>query len=440
MLKQHVVKYAFLPVLVVVVLGSALAQKLDEYRMLSSDHPAVGYRTTPADNPMETLRKRLIDGDVKLEFDPEFGYLPAVLETLDVPASSQVLVFTKTSFQAPLIAPRLPRALYHADGMTVGIVRLGEVLEFAVQDKTLGTVFYSMDQINSSRPQMIRRGNECLQCHQGPATSGVPGLLVSSVFPERSGRPIFEAGFTVTDHRTKFEDRWGGWYVSGTHGDQLHMGNIVVYNRADVGSVNLRDGANKTSLKPFLDIGAYLQPTSDIVSLMVLEHKTRMINLIARVGYEARMAFHTVEVDPDAADSSLNQLEEEARKKLGLAMEELLTYMLYDDELQLESPVEGVASYADDFQKRGVRDSKGRSLRELDMKTRMFVYPCSFLIYSNGWDGLPPSVKQHLYERLDQILGDGDNGERFTLLSAEDKTAIREILIDTKPELAAAWR
>lgn len=440
MLKNHAVKYAFLPVFAVVVLGSALAQKLDEYRMLSSDHPAVGYRTTRADNPMETLRKQLNAGDVKLKFDPEFGYLPAVLETLDIPASSQVLVFTKTSFQAPLIAPRLPRALYHADGMTVGIVRLGEVLEFAVQDKTLGTVFYSMDQINSSRPQMIRRGNECLQCHQGPATSGVPGMLVSSVFPERSGRPIFEAGFTVTDHRTKFEERWGGWYVSGTHGDQFHMGNIVVYNRADVGSVNLRDGANKTDLKPFLDIGAYLEPSSDIVSLMVLEHKTRMINLIARVGYEARMAFHKVEVDPDAAESSLGQLEDEARQELGLAMEELLTYMLYDDELQLESRVEGVSSFADDFQKRGVRDSKGRSLRELDLQTRMFVYPCSFLIYSNGWDGLPPSVKQYLYQRLDEILGNGDNGDRFTRLTAKDKTAIREILIDTKPELAAAWQ
>jgi hypothetical protein len=440
MLKSAAVKYAFLAVAAVLIFGTAVAQRLDEYRMLPADHPAIGYRTTPADNPMETLRKQLGSGDVKLDFDSEFGYLPSVLEKLDIPASSQVLVFTKTSFQAPLIAPRLPRAIYHADGMSVGIVRLGEVVELAVQDRQLGAVFYSIDQIKSSRPQMIRRGAECLQCHQGPATSGVPGLLVSSVFPERSGRPIFEAGFTVTDHRSKFDKRWGGWYVSGTHGDQLHMGNIVVQDRADVGSVNLRDGANKTDLKPFLDIGAYLAPHSDIVSLMVLEHKTRMINLITRVGYEARMAFRKVDLDPDGSKSALNQLEAADRKQLDLAMEELLTYMLYDDELQLESPVEGASSYADDFQKRGERDSKGRSLRELDMQTRMFRYPCSFLIYSNGWDGLPESVKQHLYERLDEILSGKGNGERFARLSADDRTAIREILVDTKTDLAAAWR
>ncbi len=440
MLKNTAVKYAFLPVVAVLLLGSAIAQRIDEYRMLSADHPSIGYRTTPADNPMETLRKQLISGDVKLDFDSEFGYLPSVLEALDVPASSQVLVFSKTSFQAPLIAPRLARALYHADGMFVGIVRLGAVLEFAVQDRQLGAVFYSMDQIASSRPRMIRRGSECLQCHQGPATSGVPGLVVSSVFPDRSGRPIFEAGFSVTDHRSDFDKRWGGWYVSGTHGDQLHMGNIIVQDRADVASVNLQDGANKIDLKPYLDIDAYLVPHSDIVSLMVLEHKTRMINLITRVGYEARLGFDEANIDPDASDSSLDQLSTKDRKLLDLAMEELLTYMLYDDELQLDEPVEGVSSYADDFQKRGIRDNKGRSLRELDMQTRMFRYPCSFLIYSNGFDGLPPSVKQHLYMRLDEILSGNDDSKRFARLTAEDRTAIREILLDTKPDLAAAWR
>ena len=94
------------------------------------------------------------------------------------------------------------------------------MLEVTVQDRNLGTVFYSLDQVQSSRPQFVRRGNECLQCHQGPATSGVPGLLVSSVFPERSGRPIFDAGFYVTDHRSKLDKRWGGWYVSGNTGSQ----------------------------------------------------------------------------------------------------------------------------------------------------------------------------------------------------------------------------
>lgn len=439
MLNATTKKYALVAALTSIALGTTLAARLDEYRVLPSDDPAIGYRTTPADNAIEVLRKKLAKDELKLAFDPEYGYLLSVLEALDIPTSSQVLVFTKTSFQAPLIAPRLPRAIYHADDLSIGIVRLGEVLEIAVQDRNLGTVFYSLDQVRSSRPQFVRRGNECLQCHQGPATSGVPGLLVSSVFPERSGRPIFDAGFFVTDHRSKFDKRWGGWYVSGTTGSQVHMGNLVVQDRADVGSVNLRDGANKTGLKPYLDIGAYVEPSSDVVSLMVLEHKTRMFNLITRVSFETRLAFDAVHADWKAAEASLDQLAIDDRQNVDVAIEELVGYMLYTDEVALEAPVEGSSGYARDFQQRGPRDGKGRSLRDLDMQTRMFQYPLSFLIYSDAFDGIPAPAKQRIYHRLREILSGQDTSEKFTRLSAKDRSNIREILLDTKPDFAAAW-
>jgi hypothetical protein len=421
-------------------LGSSLAARLDEYRVLPPDAPAIGYRTTAADNPIEVLREKLAKDELKLAFDPEYGYLLSVLKALDIPTSSQVLVFTKTSFQAPLIAPRLPRAIYHADDLSIGIVRLGEVLEITVQDRNLGTVFYSLDQLRSSRPQFVRRGSECLQCHQGPATAGVPGLLVSSVFPERNGHPIFDAGFFVTDHRSKLDKRWGGWYVSGTTGPQVHMGNLVVQDRADVASVDLRDGANKTDLREFLDIGAYAAPTSDVVSLMVLEHKTRMFNLITRVGYETRFAFSAANADWRAPEASLDQLSVDNRQHVDIAIEELVGYMLYTDEVALESPIEGSPAYARDFQQRGPRDKKGRSLRDLDMQTRMFRYPLSFLIYSSAFDGIPAPAKQRIYERLAEVLSGQDQSERFACLSPEDRTNIREILLDTKPDFAAAWR
>jgi len=431
--------YALVATLTALAIGTMLAARLDEYRVLPSDDPAIAYRTTPTDNAIETLREKLATDEVKLSFDPEYGYLLSVLKALDIPTSSQVLVFTKTSFQAPLIAPRLPRALYHSDDVSIGIVRLGEVLEVTVQDRNLGTVFYTMDQVRSSRPQFIRRGNECLQCHQGPATSGVPGLLVSSVFPERSGRPIFDAGFYVTDHRSKLDKRWGGWYVSGNTGSQVHMGNLVVQNRADVGSVDLRDGANKTDLKPYLDIGAYVEPSSDVVSLMVLEHKTRMFNLITRVGYETRLAFGAAHADWKAPEASLVQLVIDDRQHVETAIEELVGYMLFTDEELLTDPIEGSADYADDFQHRGPRDKKGRSLRDLDMQTRMFQYPLSFLIYSDAFDGIPSLAKQRIYERLREVLSGQEQSERYARLSAEDRTNIREILLDTKPDFAEVW-
>jgi len=441
MLNRTAKTYALVATLTALALGTTLAARLDEYRVLRPDHPAIGYRTTPVDNSIKTLRERLSKDELKLEFDPEYGYLLSVLKALNIPTSSQVLVFTKTSFQAPLIAPRLPRAIYHADELSIGIVRLGEVLEIAVQDRNLGTVFYSLDQVRSSRPQFIRRGNECLQCRQGPATSGVPGLLVSSVYPERNGRPIFDAGFYVTDHRSEIEKRWGGWYVSGLTGSQVHMGNLVVQDRADVGSVDLREGANKTDLKPYLDIGAYVEPTSDVVSLMVLEHKTRMFNLITRVGYETRLAFHAANADWQVPDASLDQLaEEDDREHVDIAIEELLGHMLFTDEALLVAPIQGSPDYAQDFQQRGPHDKQGRSLRDLDMQTRMFKYPLSFLVYSDAFDSIPAPARQSIYERLREVLSGHDQTERFVRLSAEDRTNIREILLDTKPDFAAAWR
>ncbi len=440
MLNKTAKTYALVATLTSLALGTMLAARLDEYRTLPADDPAIGYRTTPADNPIEALREKLSKDELELSFDPEYGYLLSVLKALDIPTSSQVLVFTKTSFQAPLIAPRLPRALYHEDGMSIGIVRLGEVLEVAVQDRNLGTVFYTLDQVKSLHPQFVRRGNECLQCHQGPATSGVPGLLVSSVFPERSGRPIFDAGFFVTDDRSKLEKRWGGWYVSGTTGSQVHMGNLVIQDRADVGSVNLRDGANKTDLKEYLDIGAYVEPTSDVISLMVLEHKTRMFNLITRVGYETRLEFDKAGADWRAPGASLDQLDPEDGQLVEAAIEELVGYMLFTDEALLTDPVKGVSSFTQDFQQRGPRDKKGRSLRDLDMQTRMFKYPLSFLIYSNAFDGIPAPAKQRIYDRLREVLSGQDTSEKYARLTAEDRTNIREILMDTKPDFAQFWR
>ena len=128
---------------------------------------------------------------MKLRFDDEHGYLSSVLEALDVPVQSQVLVFSKTSFQAPRISPRMPRALYFNDHVAVGFVRGGDVLEVASVDPRQGVVFYTLDQERTATPKFERR-DTCLQCHQSGSTLGVPGLFVTSVYPEPSGMPLFQ--------------------------------------------------------------------------------------------------------------------------------------------------------------------------------------------------------------------------------------------------------
>ena len=333
-----------------------------------------------------------------------------MLNALDVPFSSQILVFSKTSFQASRISPRTPRAIYHNDEVTVGWVKGGDVVEFAVADARLGVVFYTMDQERVSRPTIDRRGNECLQCHDSGATLGVPGFVVRSVVPDRSGMPLFPGIAYLTDHRSPMKERWGGWYVTGTHGDTRHMGNSFVEKGESSDQLDTEKYANLTDLRRHFDNGAYLEPTSDLVALMTIEHQTRMTNLISRLNYEFRLERDT---NP--------------------AVEELVKYMLFADEALLDAPVKGASNFAADFARSARRDRKGRSLRDLDLTRRLLKYPCSYLIYSELFDGLPASAKEQVYRRLWDVLNASDN-------NAAGHRAVLEILIDTKPGLPTYWK
>lgn len=390
---------------------------IDELAILPMDDPAIQYTKGPVHDRVSGLQQRLAKGEIKLAHDNELGYLPALLQALGVSPDSQVLVFSKTSFQAPKIAPRTPRALYHSDDIAIGYVRGGDVLELAAVDPQQGVVFYTLDQWEATRPALVRRG-ECFQCHVGAFTLGVPGLVVRSVHAERTGYALLDAPAYVTDHRSPLKQRWGGWYVTGTHGTQLHMGNQTVENRDDP-ELDLSLGANVTDLAHYFDRYAYLRPSSDIVSLMMLEHKTRMTNLITRLGWETRLR-----VD-DA--------------RLAATAEELVSYMLFAGETPLTAPIEGSEAYAAEFMAQGPRDRQGRSLRQLDMTTRMFRYPCSFLIYSAQFDGLPQPAKDRVYRRLYEVLSGHDQGAAYARLSQPDRQAVLEILRDTKKDLPPYW-
>ena len=269
------------------------------------DNEVIQYATRPIDDPVTRLKKKISSGEVKLTFEDGFGYLRSVLKALDIPVESQVMVFTKTSFQAPRINPRMPRALYFNDRASVGFVRGGDVLEIASHDPKQGVIFYTIDQ-EPNRPK-IERNDTCLQCHHSGGTLGVPGLFVSSVYPDSSGMPLFQNGTFVVNQNRAFAERWGGWYVTGTHGKQTHRGNAVVRDKNRPDQLDTEGTQNQTDLNRFFDTGAYLSPHSDIVALMVLEHQTHMTNLITRVGFEARMAVHSSQVINKALGEPVDQ-------------------------------------------------------------------------------------------------------------------------------------
>jgi hypothetical protein len=380
------------------------------------NHPAIRYQETPPQDAVTRLNEQLRRGEVTLTSEPTRGYLRSVLAALRVPEASQVLVFSKTSFQASRISPANPRALYFNDTVSVGWVRGGEVLEFIAQDPRQGAQFYTLDQRQDGTPQFARNLS-CVQCHTWEATSSVPGMFLSSIFPGPDGSMLYAPVFSV-DHRTPFELRWGGWFVTGRHALTRHMGNATVAPGTNMDAMVTSSTLNTTSLAGRFDPDGYVSTHSDIVALMVLEHQARMLNLLTRAGWDARMGAG-------------------AGRPLSEIVNELVDYLLFVDEEPLPGTVEGTSTFARTFANIGERDTRGRSLRELDLRTRLMRYPCSYLIYSEPFDALPDGVKRAIYARLWTILSGALREPKYDRLSEDDRTAILEILRDTKPDLPA---
>jgi hypothetical protein len=374
-------------------------------------------------DPVALLQKRMERGEVKLDYSTDsWGYLPSLLKHLDLNVDSQILVFSKTSFQLSKISPKTPRALFFNDSVAVGAVQDGNVFEFTSLDPSQGIIFYTMDTQKLENPRFERRFSECLNCH-GPAK----GLVVSSVYPAADGTPFVTGTFFEgIDHRTPIENRWGGWYVSGTHGSVHHLGNAFASDSDHPFDMDQEGTQNLTTLTSKIDTAKYLTSTSDIVALMTIEHQTRMTNLITGVSQQFRRA-------------SGNGTLESSKDSLDRAVDQMVEYMLFVDEAPLREPIEGVSTFTSTFPQRGPRDMQRRSLRDFDLRRRLFRYPLSYMIYSQIFDALPAAARERVYRRLYDLLSGRDQNPRFAHLSDGDRRAILEILRDTKQGLPDYW-
>jgi hypothetical protein len=397
------------------------------------------YTRATATDPVARLQADLDAGRVRLEYNAKNGYLSAVLRALKISPDTQNLVFSKTSFQRERIAPGHPRALYFNDDVYIGWVQEGAVIEISAADPQLGAVFYTLDQSPTARPRFVRQTHDCLQCHHSPMTGGVPGHIARSVYARVDGQPDFRGGSYLTDDQSPWHERYGGWYVTGTHGGMRHMGNVFATGGHNAEPTLDRDaGANVVSLKKLLDTKPYLTPHSDLVALMTLAHQIRVHNLIAKAGYETRAALRyermlnkELKLPPDTRRDSTT-------RRIQSVCEPLLRAMLFAEEAPLTDRVTGTSGFAWRFAALGPWDRQGRSLRQFDLKRRLMRYPCSYLIYSEAFDALPTEAKTYLYGRLREILIGQDQSKEYARLSAADRQAILEILRDTKPDFVAA--
>ena len=396
------------------------------------DREPILYRDTAPTNPISKLQNDLKSGKKVLDYNDTRGYLASLLKALDVPQDSQTLVFSKTSLQRERISADSPRALYFNDDVYIGYCQNGEVLEISVADPKLGTVFYTLDQERAEKPAFTRQTDACLLCHGGSQTQSVPGHLMRSVFADADGQPLLASGSFRSDHTSPFEERFGGWYVTGDTGDQYHLGNKIFTKRQSYKDVDWSRGMNLKTLDRLIDTSPYLQNSSDVVALMVLTHQSEMHNRITRTNFLTRQALHYEEALNKGLGEPPGHRWPSTTARIKSACEPLLEYMLFSEELPLKSEVKGTSTFARTFADRGPRDRKGRSLRELDLKTRLFKYPCSYLIESDSFKQLPKEASDYIQKRLVEILNGKDRSDKFKHLSESDRKNILEILSDTK--------
>jgi hypothetical protein len=312
--------------------------------------PATRYLNATFDDAAARLDRKLASGAAHLEFrEGGLGYLPGLLAALDVNPDSQALVFSKTSFQAQRIGPRNPRAIYFNDTVAVGYVPGGDVMEIAALDPKEGYAFYTLENTRSANPRLAKR-EVCLTCHYGPSTLGVPGIFIGSVYPDLTGASQRHDAI-ITDQRTPFNDRWGGWYVTNS---RIGRSNSVA-----------TDPAEPETLHPLPPFRAerYLVPTSDIVALMVFEHQTHASNLLTRLSWLARSGQPT--------ESTIR---------------DLIADLTFAGDPPLPEPIQGASTFTKTFAARGPD-------RDLDLKTRLFAGRVSYMIHTAQFAALPDPIR-----------------------------------------------
>jgi hypothetical protein len=407
----------------------ALVQAEDAYEQV----PILYSETQPRD-AAQALEKMMLAGKVKIDRKDAWSVLRGVLKQFGIPEESQVMVFSKTSKQNDRISPQTPRVIYFSDDAYVGY-SVGGSLEISTVDPKLGPIFYLLDpEVEASKPLHFERDQSCLSCHGGPFTPEVPGVIVRSVFPGPEGHPIMSQGSTVVDTTTPFSDRWGGWYVTGKHGSQLHRGNVTATENADnTCDMPIEKGANITDLTSFFDTSPYKRKKSDIVALMVLEHQTSVQNVLTKANHTAMRAMH-MQTSLQKELGELVQYEPvgTARRIIDHMAEDVIEALLFKDEAALpEGGIEGEEDFQTAFTARAPKSADGRSLKDFQLHTRLFKHRCSFMIHSLTFRHLSPHLKATVVKMLGDVLTGKDKSGTFDYIGESERKHILAILQDT---------
>jgi hypothetical protein len=403
-----------------------------------TEYPALGYSGVATENAVAKLQARLDRGELKLAYKEGRGYLDSLLGLLGIDPSSQSLVFSRTSFQVAGIRAASPRAIYFNDDTYVAWIPGSEMLELGSMDARLGPVFYTLPNQATAPQQFDRPILTCISCHDSLTLTGggVPRFILGSGYVGINGEQLTHEGRILTTDRTPLSSRWGGWYVTGTHGEQVHLGNILVRSANELVDLDKLRRGNLADLDALFDTRPYLTNKSDIVALLVFQHQMHMQNLISRVNFEVREALARAGKDSGAPGNAAVELPPDVQMQLQEYLDDLANGMLFVNAAGYAGKITGNSGFDKWFEARGPRDKQGRSLRKLDLTTRLFAYPLSYAVYSEAFDALPAYAKNYVYGRFAAVLSGQDASGAFAHLTAADRKSVQEILVATKPDYA----
>jgi hypothetical protein len=415
------------------VASSARAQQVEPF-----EEPPISYSATQAHDRATAINAAFLKKADAIRSLPAKKRLQWLLDELGIPVESQLLVFSKTSLQRDLINPETPRVLYFSDEAYVGWSVTGS-FEVAIFDAKLGATFYLLDQHATKEEPLFERSGDCLLCHS--RHEHTPSLRTRSVFPDANGEPLSGSGGSNIAPSTPLAERWGGWYLTGTKDPFQHRANLTGKKVEDFEGPNAMPTRNLTSLEGVVDTRRYLLKTSDVVPMLMHDHQVHVHNVLSTANQDARIALHRwpamreilgLPKDAPPQGSCVVVFDSQAEK--------ILDALLCRDEAPW--PAEGLQSdgvFAKAYAKTRKPDTKGRSLRDLDLRTRLFTYRCSPLIYSQSFATLPKELRDIVLLRLSSGLRAFPPSPSFGHLADDERVAIHEILTATLPDLPAGW-
>jgi hypothetical protein len=429
---------SLLRILLVVGLIGPLTPTASAQQVEPFEEPPINYSATPTNDRATAISAKFQSRAMEIRSMPAKKRLQWLLNELGVPVESQIFVFSKTSLQRDLINPEAPRVLYFSDEAYIGWSPTG-AFEVAVFDAKLGATFYIFEPHATKEEPLLARSGDCLLCHS--RHEHTPSLRTRSVFPDANGEPLSGSGSSNIAPSTPLAERWGGWYVTGTKAPFEHRGNLTGKKIDDFEGPSAQPTRNLLSLEGVVDTRRYLLKTSDVVPLLMHDHQVHVHNVLSTANQDARIALHRwpamreilgLPKDAPPQGSCVVVFDSQAEKVID-------ALLCRDEAAWPAGGIQGDGVFAPAYAKTRKSDPKGRSLRDLDLQTRLFRYRCSPLIYSESFATLPKELHDIILLRLSAGLRAFPPSPSFGHLPDDERAAIHEILSATLPNLPAGW-